>query len=79
MLPRFGAATAQDWLSVGYFDYDALLSRWAGVFGAAQMEVRRYAPGLLRNGDIVDDVLAGLGLPAAGYSRPGKVNASLTF
>jgi len=77
MLPRFGQPTEQDWLSFGYFDYDALLNRWAGVFSAGGIDVRRYGPGLLRNGDVVDDMLNWLGLPDAGYHRPGKVNASL--
>jgi hypothetical protein len=40
--------------------------RWRGVVGPRNLTVRPFAPQLLAGGDVVDDVLAVLGLSAAG-------------
>lgn len=59
------------------YDYDALTSRWAAVFGAENMICRRYHPASLKNGDVIDDFLEASGLPDKGYERPARSNESL--
>ncbi len=78
LLPGFGAPTPEDWLPFSYFDYAALLARWAEVFGADAVVPRRYLRAALRNGDVIDDFLAWLGLEPAGFTRPAPANASLS-
>jgi hypothetical protein len=77
-LPAFGPRTATDKLPFAYFDYAAMLHRWAEVFGTPAVSVRRYLRGALRNGDIVDDYLDWIGLPDGGFARPRSANASLS-
>jgi hypothetical protein len=62
----------------GYFDYDALLARWAAGFGEAALEVRLFERARLKGGDIVSDFLdaAGIARPE-GDAPPGRTNPGL--
>lgn len=60
------------------YDYASLLSRWSDVFGREQIICRRFEKSSLRNGDVVDDLLNVVGVPAdAGLARPSPANESL--
>ena len=60
-----------------YFDYFAMLSRWAAVFGRERVQPVLFTPATLRNGDVVDDFLARIGAPAAGWTRPARQNTTI--
>lgn len=59
-----------------YYDYQALIARWAAGFGPDRVIVRRF-PADLVNGSIIDDVCHVAGLPAPD-SQPDRANESLT-
>jgi tetratricopeptide (TPR) repeat protein len=52
------------WLG-GYYDYAAMLSLWAGVFGREAILPRIFEPAALAGGDVVDDMLELCGIPGA--------------
>src|SRR5262249_2425647 len=60
------------------YDYRALIERWQRVFGQEAIVCRRYEPGALVNGDVVDDFAktAGIDCPAD-CVRPPRLNESL--
>lgn len=66
-----GTAPEQDL----YYDYDALIERWAAAFGRDRMIVRRFPQDLV-GGSIVDDLCHVAGLPAPEH-RPERANESL--
>ncbi|HVV65064.1 MAG TPA: hypothetical protein VHC42_06325 [Rhizomicrobium sp.] len=60
------------------YDYWDLLSRWARVFGRERIVCRKFERSAMKNGDVVDDFLAAIGLQmSADYERPPSVNESL--
>lgn len=59
-----------------YYDYQALLARWAAVFGDDALIVRRFEPASLVGGDIVADFCDAVGLPAPSR-EPARANESL--
>lgn len=60
-----------------YLDYDRRLTPWADAFGEANMLIRVYDRSMLRNGDIVADFLAALGLGDLPLQTSGDRNVSL--
>lgn len=60
-----------------YFDFDALLERYAGIFGAEAMRPRLYEPDATQGGDVVADFLASCGLPASLNPGPVRRNPAL--
>jgi hypothetical protein len=64
--------------AVASFDHWELLSRWARVFGRAQIVCRKFEKDSLKSGDIIDDFLdlAGIG-KAQRFQRPERMNVSL--
>ena len=61
-----------------YFDYAALLDRWAQVFGEDAVDPRLFATASQRNWNIIDDFCAGLGLPGTGLTRPAAQNTNVS-
>ena len=66
-----------------YYDYLALLQKWAAVFGDEAMTVRVFEPARLVGGDVVADFveLAGLGTrwPRSPYALPESENGALSL
>ncbi len=60
-----------------YFDYHALVSAWAGVFGHEAMRVRLFEPASLLGGDAVRDFAAACGFDAAALAPTPLRNRSL--
>lgn len=59
---------------IGLLEYDAAISRWASAFGHDAIIVRPHDRDVLRNGDIIDDFCALIGLEVnASLARPGPV------
>jgi len=69
------ARTLEEIIAASDLDYDAMLARWAQVFGREALIVRRYGgPGF----DILADFAEAVGLgPIAGLARPARMNPSL--
>jgi hypothetical protein len=61
-----------------YFDYAALLDRWARVFGEDAVDPRLFDTATLRSWDIIDDFSAGLGLPSTELVRPPAQNTNIS-
>ena len=61
-----------------YFDFQALLDRWAHVFGEENIVPRIYSHDALVNGDVLDDFLHVTGIEHAGAIKPAKRNAALS-
>jgi hypothetical protein len=60
------------------YDHWNLLSRWARIFGRAQIICRKFERSALKSQDIVDDFLSVTGTdPAPELVRPEEVNESL--
>lgn len=60
------------------YDYWELLSRWARVFGRANVVVRRYGKTFLSNDNLVDDFLDIVGpVSRPDFGRPESLNESL--
>jgi hypothetical protein len=51
-----------------YFDYAHLLSRWAAIFGRAQLRPMLMEPGSRAGGDVVEDMLLRLGIGMSGMT-----------
>lgn len=81
LVPR-ADAPAEDFLQeilLWYLDYEALLARWATVFGATAMQPRLHAPDTLPGGDVAADFLRACGLPTdlAPARGEGRLNSTL--
>jgi hypothetical protein len=63
-----------------YYDFQALIKRWASVFGEEAMNVRAYAALDMANGGAVSDFCEVLGLPGndPAYVAPEKTNTSIS-
>jgi hypothetical protein len=60
------------------YDHWNLVSRWANVFGPANIICRKYEKASLKDGDIVEDFRHVVGLdPAWPYTYPKRLNESL--
>lgn len=64
----------QHWL---YLDYDHRISMWEKAFGQDNLMVRLFDRGLLKDGDIVPDILALMGYDEHGLVRMPDSNVSL--
>lgn len=62
----------------GYFDYGALVTRWAAVFGEANLRVRVFERERLIGGGILDDFAHTAGLPMPLSPAPRRSNPSLS-
>lgn len=60
-----------------YFDYAALLDRWALAFGDSAVRPRIFSRNTLHHGDVVADFLLALGQAKAPDSRVKRVNEGL--
>lgn len=60
-----------------FFDFDALLTRWASAFGAAAVKPALYDRDALRGGDVVSDFRHYARLPQLPVSLPAPVNTAL--
>ena len=77
-LPSFAETAApQRAMGWGYFDYAALLARWAAEFGQAAIMPRRFTRTALVGGDVIDDLLATLGVSGDGLVRPARWNTNI--
>ena len=79
LLPDFATENGADealGANFAYFDYAALLDRYARVFGEDAILPRLYAPAELRGGDVVSDILDTLGIEPAGLELPRRENRS---
>lgn len=61
-----------------YFDYSHLLSRWAAVFGRGQMRPMLMEPGSRAAIDVVEDVMARLGVATGGMVPVGREAANVS-
>ena len=61
-----------------YFDFNALLERWAGVFGERNILPRIYTSQTLLNGNVVDDFLDVTGLEKTDKAQDYRSNSSLS-
>ncbi len=61
-----------------YFDYARLLARWAAVFGHEAMRPAIYGAAELRDGDVVTDLFARLGVDIAGMARPPRLAGNIS-
>jgi hypothetical protein len=61
-----------------YFDFNALLKRWARVFGERNILPRIYSAQTLLNGNVVDDFLDLTGIEKCGEARGYRSNSSLS-
>jgi len=61
-----------------YFDFQALLSRWAQAFGEENVFPRIFSHDALINSDVLDDFLQVTGVGFAGERDPVKKNLSLS-
>jgi hypothetical protein len=81
MLPRFpppvGSRT-RAYTNRDYFDYKALLERWAGVFGSDALRPRIYGVNELRDGDIVADFASELSMTSGQLIAPPRRNGDLS-
>ena len=60
------------------YDFWQLCSRWAEAFGRDQIICRKYEKAGLKNGSIVEDILAVMGIPAdIPFEWPERLNESL--
>ncbi|MBV8977465.1 MAG: hypothetical protein JO261_07205 [Alphaproteobacteria bacterium] len=62
-----------------YFDHAAICDLWAGVFGRESLVCRIYERERLKNGDVVDDFAAMLGIAPDPKQARLKANESLSF
>ncbi|MBL0887538.1 hypothetical protein [Myceligenerans indicum] len=69
---------SEDSAEPGYFDYGGLVTRWATVFGAANLRVRTFEPDRLIGGSILDDFADVTRLPVALRRSGGRANPSLS-
>lgn len=60
-----------------YLDYDRRLGLWADEFGDDRLTLRVYDRALMKDGDIVTDFLALVGLEVTGLTTLGDRNVSL--
>lgn len=60
-----------------YLDYDARIAMWEKAFGAESLRVRLFDRALLKQGDIVPDILEVLGVADDGLERLPDSNVSL--
>ena len=60
------------------YDYRAMLSLWASVFGENRLIVRVFEFPQLEAGDVVQDFCRQVGIEHAGLSMPAEKNKSLT-
>ncbi|MBE1875230.1 hypothetical protein [Myceligenerans pegani] len=62
----------------GFFDYGALVNRWASVFGQERVRVRIYEKGALAGGSVLEDFreVAGLPVPLQPPARPANPSLS---
>lgn len=62
-----------------YYNYQELLERWASVFGAESLRVRRFEPSRLVRGSLYSDFLTATGLAEldGSLSLPPNLNESL--
>jgi hypothetical protein len=61
-----------------YFDFEALLGRWADAFGEAAVHPCLYDRGVLQGGDVVSDFCQFAGLPLLDLALPEPVNTALS-
>lgn len=62
----------------GYYDYGALVSRWAAVFGKSNLKVRLYQRHELAGGDILEDFASVVGLSIPLRPSVTRANPSLS-
>jgi hypothetical protein len=63
---------------LGYYDYEELLARWAGIFGKDNLAVRIFDRNELVGGDVREDICQLIGLPFEKIDIPALKNESLT-
>lgn len=61
-----------------YFDYDRLLARWSAIFGRDAIHPAIYGATDLRDGDIVADLLARIGIDAQGFLAPPRLAGNIS-
>lgn len=61
-----------------YFDFEALLERWAAAFGEAAIHPCLYDRSVLHGGDVVSDFCRFAGLPLLDLALPEPVNTALS-
>jgi hypothetical protein len=81
MLPLFPPPESygkQVYTNSAYFDYRALLERWAEVFGDDALHPRIYAADALRGGDVVKDFTSDLALGNGQLEMPLRLNPDIS-
>lgn len=59
------------------YDYEAIIARWAEVFGEGAMDVRLFDRDTLKDGDVVADFVASLGIEPLEFILDKEMNKSL--
>jgi hypothetical protein len=59
------------------YDYEAIIARWAAVFGEEAMDVRLFDREILKDGDVVADFVAKLGIDPQEFILEKEMNRSL--
>jgi hypothetical protein len=81
MLPRFPPApesAGRTYTNWAYFDYKALLDRWAQVFGEKAICPRIYGTKDLCGGDVISDFISELSLVCAPLQLPPRRNSDIS-
>lgn len=64
--------------SKGDFDYFHLMDLWRRMVGTDRIVLRLLEPDVLRNGDLLEDFAAVIGVDPAGFTVPARMNESLS-
>lgn len=81
MLPPLPPPPGYDrviYTNLAYFDYRALLERWADSFGQDAVKPRIFTSGDLIGGDVVSDFANSLSLELGQYTIPSKRNTNIS-
>ena len=63
-----------------YYQLEALVDRWRGVFGRDQVTARVFERARLHDGDVLEDFLQICGIDAGDdWNRPGRINGALEY
>jgi hypothetical protein len=76
VLPEFSGRTPR-WVSRTFFDYGALMERWAQVFGKENIDLRIYSKAEMVNGSVIDDFVTRLGLDPQTLVYDKNTNVSM--
>jgi hypothetical protein len=77
VLPNFEGLRSR-WVDRIYFEYDALLSRWAEEFGRDNIVVRLYSKRDLGGGGVIQDFMTAIGFDDGEFQLPANENVSLS-